>query len=289
MTLPEKIVIGAKATKKTNPFTGKEYISSWEKTVANRNQLIKELENSLTEDGRYHIDWYWNGQSRRYIKGHIITLERIDGIIRYYDPQNGKIIHNFYDYINNLKMNRGIQVLRVDNLHLDADWTSKILEKSGNISATGFASKEGIGAKLRTITREECNYSFPNGGSISMPDSRISNGNRNKREQEKFDKEMRMANFYASKGNVMNMLEEIPGISSPDTKANGIKVDLKSLSSHNNIMRHAKDAIYKQGAEEVWFEFPTRTDKIIQQINQLSSKGIHGRYYFLDELEELYF
>ena len=82
--------------------------------MANRKRLIQEFENSLTEDGLYNIDWSWYGQSKRYIKGHIITVERIDGVLRYYNPQKGKVIDNFYDYINDIKLNLGISVFRVE-------------------------------------------------------------------------------------------------------------------------------------------------------------------------------
>ena len=88
-----------------------------------------------------------------------------------------------------------------------------------------------------------------------------------------------MAKFYAGKGHHIEFLPEIAGISSPDTIIDGIKVDFKSLSSANNIERHAKDAIYKQGADEVWFEFDKGNDKIYEKLRKLSGIGIHGRYF----------
>lgn len=132
-------------------WTNKE----WHKTVANRKQLIAELESSIVEDGRYHIDWSWNTQSKRYIPGHIITLERIDGVIRYYDPQNGKVIKNFYDYINDIKLDRGINVLRVDNLCIDTDWASKILERSGANAKSGTLASGGVTGKIKPPYIEE--------------------------------------------------------------------------------------------------------------------------------------
>lgn len=85
------------------------------------------------------------------------------------------------------------------------------------------------------------------------------------------------------------MLEEVPGISSPDALIDGLKVDFKSLKSANNIERHAKDAIFKQGSDEVWFEFTTKSDRIIATIEDLAQKGIHGRYYFRGEDKEYLF
>lgn len=140
---PKKTIIGAEY----NYFysispDGKLYKKGWQKTVPNKKQLIKELESSITEDGRYHIDWYWNTQSKRKLDGHIITLEKIGDTLRYYDPQTGKVIENFSDYINNIMLKRGINVLRVDNLMIDSDWASKILAKSG-AKATNGISGEG--------------------------------------------------------------------------------------------------------------------------------------------------
>lgn len=143
--IPQKTTIGAEYNyfNGTTP-SGRKFKRGWDKTVANRRQLIKELENSIIEDGRYHIDWYWNTQSKRYIKGHIITLEKSNGVIRYYDPQNGKVIDNFYDYINDIKLNRGINVLRVDSLRIDTDYASHILGKSGSKVVSSEIGKGGI-------------------------------------------------------------------------------------------------------------------------------------------------
>lgn len=129
--IPGKTIIGAEYNyfSGTTP-DGRRFKRGWNKTVANRRQLIRKLESSITEDGRYHIQWLWNTQSKRYIDGHIITLEKIGDTLRYYDPQNGKAIDNFYDYINDIMLARGISVLRVDNLRVNADYASHILGKS---------------------------------------------------------------------------------------------------------------------------------------------------------------
>ncbi len=120
---------------------GRRYKRGWNKTVSNRKQLIAELESSISEDGRYHIDWCWNTQSKYSISGHIITVEKIDGVLRYYDPQNGKVIANFYDYINNIKLDRGINLLRVDNLRVNPEYASHILGKSGSDVISGVVGQ----------------------------------------------------------------------------------------------------------------------------------------------------
>ena len=71
--------------------------------------------------------------------------------------------------------------------------------------------------------------------------------NINRNERAKFNKELRMAEKYAEHGSQVEFLEEISGVSSYDAIVDGRKVDFKSLSSGNNIIRHAKDAIRKQG------------------------------------------
>lgn len=236
------------------------------------------------EEGRYHIGWIWKDSA----KGHIVTFERFaDGRFRWYDPQNGKIVS--FDKALMAKL-RDIKALRVDNLHINPEVAKDILTRSGaKAKIGGVAADIGVAGKLRVILKEECNYTLPNGGSVSVPDERLAKGNYNKQEQAKFEKELRIARRYAENGHKVEMLNEVPGISSPDALIDGLKVDFKSLSNANNIKRHAKDAIFRQGADEVWFEFTTKSDRIISTLNDLTNKGIHGRYYFLGENKEYHF
>lgn len=46
-------------------------------------------------------------------------------------------------------------------------------------------------------------------------------------------------------GRRIEMLEEVSGVSSPDITIDGVKAELKKLSSANNIERHAKETINK--------------------------------------------
>lgn len=95
---------------------------------------------------------------------------------------------------------KGISVLRVDNLRANSEWAKAILTKSDNFIRVGEASKKGTLGALRRITKEEVNISLPNGGSVKTHDNRLANGNLNKREQAKFDKEFRMAKTFAENG-----------------------------------------------------------------------------------------
>lgn len=139
--IPEKTIIGAEKNAK----------GRWEKTVPNRRQLLKKLEGAITEDGRYHVDWYWSSEN----KGHIITLEKVGNTLRFYDPQNGKIISNFYDYIDDIRLSHGIRLLRVDNLRINAEYASQILGKSGTKAFGGVIGKGGISGKVSYKEQDE--------------------------------------------------------------------------------------------------------------------------------------
>ena len=80
-------------------------------------KMTKELENITQEVGRYHIDWVWKGRN----SGHIITLERLsDNSYTLYDPQTGKI-RDWAELSKDIKLSRGVNVLRVDNLLINTD------------------------------------------------------------------------------------------------------------------------------------------------------------------------
>ncbi|NLI72848.1 MAG: hypothetical protein GX361_09005 [Bacteroidales bacterium] len=77
------------------------------------------------------------------------------------------------------------------------------------------------------------------------------------------------------------MLDEIPRKASSDVLFNGVFGELKKLSSHNNIVKEAKNAIYKKNAKVVLFEFTEETEAIYLEINKLQVRfGIKAYYYF---------
>ena len=118
------------------------------------------------------------------------------------------------------------------------------------------------------------------GGYVVVNKQRIEHSKRSKNEKAKFDKEFEMSLVFAKNGCKIELLEEIPRISSPDVRINGILADLKRVSSHNNIVKEAKKAVNNQGAKIVLFEFETENDKIHKEILKLQNVGIHGKYYF---------
>ena len=126
-----------------------------------------------------------------------------------------------------------------------------------------------------------------NGGYLVVSKDRVANAKINKNELQKFDKEYQMAKNLANAGYRVEMLQEVPRVSSPDILLNGIKADLKSASSHNNILKYAQEAVNKQGAEIVIFEFTIDTPKIRERIEELRRKGFVSYYYFSSKPKEI--
>lgn len=84
------------------------------------------------------------------------------------------------------------------------------------------------------------------------------------------------------------MLEEVPRVSSPDINIDGIKADLKRLSSHNNIIKEAKEAVRKQGADIVIFQFEKETEQIHLELQNLKKLGFWVIYFFKGREDEVF-
>lgn len=268
--MPASNLVGARRIKRFN-LRGEECYT-YEKTCSTRKDLVKQLEKELSEEGRYHIKWVWEKGNC----GHIITAERIGGKVRYYDPQNGKIISNFVSYIGGISLRRGINWLRVDNLRVNIGVAKKVLSKPTAAKA-GKAASGGTSAKPKHIySQDECNFVLPNGGRVITPRKRFEKANSEKNQNAIFAKELRMANRFASNGHIIEFAEDDKG--SYDVLFDGIKADFKSTSSPVNIVKYAKHAIFEQGAELVLFEFTEWNSKFIEEIVRLKRLGIHGKY-----------
>jgi len=126
------------------------------------------------------------------------------------------------------------------------------------------------------------------GGYVATQKERIKFAGKNKQEKAKYEKEANMAKVLADNGYRVEHLSEVSGISSHDITINGIAADLKSLSSHNNIARHFKDATQKQGADAVVFEFKNETKKIYTELKKLSSNTGHKVYYYFINKKKVY-
>lgn len=82
----------------------------------------------------------------------------------------------------------------------------------------------------------------------------------------------------AKAGYAVEYLDDRQG-DSYDIRLNGIKADLKKTGSHNNIANYAKEAIKKQKAEMVIFEFEKMNAKIHEELNRLKKKGIQAKFF----------
>ena len=128
-------------------------------------------------------------------------------------------------------------------------------------------------------------FDHETGGYVVAHHSRLAHGYISKNEREKLEKEMRMAETFARNGYRIEMLEEKPGVPSPDVLINGIKGDLKSTSSPNNIVKHAKKAFKKQGAEVVLFEIDAMTREIYSELLKAKEKG--GRVFYYSQKDHV--
>lgn len=98
--------------------------------------------------GRYHVRWKWIGKD----SGHIITFERFnDGDCRYYDPQDGSFLSKLpFAEIDN---DSHIKVLRVDNLDIEPNIVSKVVEPTE--SSTKTSSKASSSTLFGGISKED--------------------------------------------------------------------------------------------------------------------------------------
>lgn len=139
-------------------------------------------------------------------------------------------------------------------------------------------------------------------GYVATQVQRIEFASKSPNEKKKYNKEHGMCDDLAQMGFQIEHLSEVSGISSPDIKIvkapenckikiNGEPADLKELSSTNNILRHAKNAIEKQGAKKVVFKFPEDINKgkLKGEISKLKDRNIQGVYYFAGHKEYIIF
>jgi hypothetical protein len=109
---------------------------------------------------------------------------------------------------------------------------------------------------------------------------RISDSRINSNEKAKFDKEQGMARVLVDNGYLVEHLGEIPGQAGGDLRVNGVYSELKKLSSHNNIARHAKFAFEDKKVDLLIIEFTKETEKIHSELWKLVQKGYKVKYYF---------
>jgi hypothetical protein len=126
-------------------------------------------------------------------------------------------------------------------------------------------------------------FNSENGGYLVVDRERIEHSKVSKNEKAKYDKEYAMAKVFAENGYRIEMLKEISGVSSPDVTINGMKAELKRLSSHNNLVRYAKKATEKQGAEIALFEFEKMNVETMKELMRLKDMNIRIKYYLTND------
>ena len=123
-------------------------------------------------------------------------------------------------------------------------------------------------------------YNNASGGYVATQRERAEFARRNKQETAKFQKEQAMCIVLANAGFKIEHLVEKPGISSPDIKINGVPADLKRMDGPANIVKKGLQAVKKQGAKKVVFQFEKWNERYQRAIEELQRKGVHG-YYFI--------
>ena len=128
-------------------------------------------------------------------------------------------------------------------------------------------------------------FDHDTGGYVVAHASRIAHGETSENEEKKLNKELRMAKVYAQNGYRVEMLGEADRDSAPDVLINGIRGDFKSTGSSNNIVKYAKKAFQKQGADIVLFEIDAMTRDIYSELLKAKKKG--GRVFYYTKEDEL--
>ncbi len=116
------------------------------------------------------------------------------------------------------------------------------------------------------------------GGYVVVNRKRLARARKGSNEREKYETEFGIAKVYACNGHTIEMLDENPNVCSYDVLIDGKPADIKNTSKSNNIYNYGKEAVRKQGAEIVLFQFEKMTPYVLKELNNLSKKGIHGMY-----------
>lgn len=294
--MPEYIVSREDATGRTVDKRG--YVRN---TYSTSKEIMQDFYNKTSEAGRYHVYWTWDKRK----SGHIITMEVFkDGTRRFYDPQTGINSTDFKKFStkrgrNCVDLERGLSAYRVDNLQPNPIICRGVVKKAGSKLQTPVVDNEqrewwkknvlrkevtnvGI-AGFEPLKKKDVEYVSETKGRVDVHSSRLENANKNKQERAKFEKEHRMCCVLADNGYKIEMLQEVAGVSSSDILINGKKADLKATKSANNIVKYAKFAIRKQGADIVIFEFEEENEKVYKELQTLKRENIKCKYYFKNE------
>jgi SPP1 gp7 family putative phage head morphogenesis protein len=120
-----------------DPATGKHPAYIFDDTITTASKFAEFLEKIIELDKRYTLQFSWKGRNR---SGHVISVDRMaDGILRLYDPQNGKtyIKQEVLAYLKQLKYTMTLggmkvatppKILRIDDKQFNLDVVNYIME-----------------------------------------------------------------------------------------------------------------------------------------------------------------
>lgn len=127
-----------------------------------------------------------------------------------------------------------------------------------------------------------------NGGFLATHQDRRKAAEASKNERQKYEKEEAMCRTFAEGGYRVEHLAEQAGISSPDILIDGLKADLKRVSSHNNVVKYARKAIEKQEAECVLFQIDSMTEQMRNELHALKRRNIKVLYFVTGEEKQIH-
>lgn len=131
-------------------------------------------------------------------------------------------------------------------------------------------------------------FNKENGGFTVIHRNRLPGKKTSKNDIAKFNKELSMCNTFARAGFKVELVDEKPGISSPDIMLDNQPAELKRTEGHTNIMGYAKDAIEKKKAKIVIFQLDTETTKVHRELKNIQEKGWKGYYFFTGKEDKIY-
>lgn len=131
-------------------------------------------------------------------------------------------------------------------------------------------------------------FNGQNGGFLATHQQRKAAAEVSKNERQKYEKEVEMCLTFARSGYRVKHQDERPGTSSPDVVIDGMKADLKRVSSHNNVVKYARKAVEKQGAECVLFQIDEMTEQMRNELDALKRRKIKALYFVTGEKNKIH-
>ncbi len=121
-------------------------------------------------------------------------------------------------------------------------------------------------------------------GYVVTEHERLREAQASKNEIEDYQKELRMNKVLADNGYRVQHLKGIGREQGQtyDILLNDMKADLKSTQGHGNIVKYAKKATTKQGAEAIVFELPKASPQITQALHEAKQKYKCKVFYYFD-------